>query len=148
MFRQQLHTLKTTPETQSAERRAEARMPRRRTMEHRMNIRVPVRRPVSVSCPCKGGSPHVVDTMTRNLSFDGAHIEHGAADLECGRLIRLELANPHGPITLEALVLRRDADGLGLMFAHYGDAVFERVAALLEPELDKRFGPGHRNRYS
>lgn len=142
MFRQQLHTPKTFAETRSSERSPNVRMARRRSMEHRMNVRVPVRLPVSVSYPCKGDSPRVVDTMTRNLSFDGAHIEHGAVDLERGRLIRLELAVcPHGPITLEALVLRCDADGIGLMFAHYGDAVFEGVAALLEPELDKRFSP-------
>lgn len=114
-------------------------------MEHRMNVRVPLRLPVSLSYACNGDSPRVVDGAIRNLSFDGACIEHGAAGLERGMLVRLALpSNPHGPFTLEALVLRTDAHGLGLMFAHYGDGTFERVAALLAPELDKRFGPRRR----
>ena len=109
-----------------------------------MNIRVPVDLPVTISYAVNGDGPRHMRTTTRNLSFDGALLEAGEQPPEEGRLVRMELpASAAGSIAIDALVLRHDGGGLALVFAHYGEAVFERLAGLLEPELERRFG-GHR----
>ncbi|HKJ22910.1 MAG TPA: PilZ domain-containing protein [Gammaproteobacteria bacterium] len=107
-------------------------------MERRMNPRKPLRLAATVHYPDEGGARRI-QTVTRNLCYEGVFVETLAFAHLQGSIVRVELDTPlHGPIGLDALVLRSRADGLGLMFAYYSTEVFEQLDALLEPEANKR----------
>ena len=113
-------------------------------MEHRMNIRTPVHLPATVYYRGNGGRESY-RAMTRNLSFGGAFIEAGETAPSKGAIVRLALDNAGGgPVVIDALVLRHDALGFGIMFAYYGDEVFQQLASMLQPVLERRYAHGLR----
>lgn len=122
-------------------------------MERRMNARKPLRFPATIRYRSMDASLSM-PTMTRNLSFEGTFLETGEiAQLE-GSIVRVELAAlPSDPITIDALVVHGNRDGIGLMFAYYGNTVFEQLASVLEAEPDPDgggvdSGPGTPMQYS
>lgn len=108
-------------------------------MEHRMNIRMPVSMPATVYYPGNGGHESC-RAMTRNLGFGGACLEAGETPPSKGTIVRLAMDNAGGdPVVIDALVLRNDAEGLGIMFAYYGDDVFQRLASMLQPVSEQHY---------
>lgn len=102
-------------------------------MERRTYIRKPLHLPAVIRYPCKGRSCSF-RTITRDLSFEGAFIDTGDFTLQ-GSIIRMEVeACSAAPLVIDALVVRSDTEGLGLLFAYYSSEVFEQLALLLEPE--------------
>lgn len=110
-------------------------------MEQRMNIRVPTNLPATVHYTGSDGR-RTMHTVIRDLGFGGAFVEAGQMSALKGSIIRVGLGESEQAesINIDALVLRSSDDGVGLMFAYLDDDVFDQLASLLEPELDKRFG--------
>ncbi len=106
-------------------------------MEHRMNIRMPVSLPARVYYPDKGGHGSF-RAVTRDLGFGGAFIEAGENSPAKGSIVRLALTTvPEDPVTIDALVLRSENGGFGVMFAYYSDEVFKQLASVLEPVFER-----------
>lgn len=108
-------------------------------MEHRMNIRMPVSLPVTVYYPGRGGHESCRATI-RDLGFGGAFIEAGETAPTKGTIVRVAMEKASGnPVVIDALVLRDDANGLGIMFAYYGDDVFQQLASVLQPVIEQQY---------
>lgn len=111
----------------------------------RVDFRVPARIPASLTFPPRAQAI-TVQGVTRDIGFGGACIESSDALPQEGMLARLTLEGPRGsPVIIDALVLRSSHNGIGLMFAHYGDDVFRPLVALLQPEFEKYIGFGARS---
>lgn len=107
-------------------------------MEHRMNMRMPVSLSARVYYPDRGGHGSF-QTVTRDLGFGGAFIEAGESSPAKGSIVRLALATAaEDPVTIDALVLRSETGGFGVMFAYYGDDVFKQLTSVLEPAFDQQ----------
>lgn len=112
-------------------------------MTRRMNLRIPVRLPVIVQSPPRADN-NCQHTVTRDMSFGGAFVEQRGAPLHKGGIVRLALEGACGdPLFIDALVLRSDELGAGLMFSHYEHAVFDSLAALLEPDFERYLWGGN-----
>lgn len=111
-------------------------------MEHRLNARIAVRRPVHMEFS-GGGQRSTVGMMTHNVSFGGALVEGAGAVLQKGIIGRLRFeVTPGVVLAIDALVVRADHQGIGLMFTSYGDEVLARLTAMLEPAIYRRYGAG------
>lgn len=105
-------------------------------IESRANLRVPVRLSVTVELPPRI-ERNSVRGVTRDISLSGAFIENSGSVPREGSLARLALETaPGGALVIDAVVLRSNDQGMGLMFAHYGDEIFEPLAALLAPMVE------------
>ncbi len=115
---------------------------------HRMSMRVPISLPVTIEFP-SGTERNTLQAVTSDLSFDGAFILHRAPAPKEGTIARLILKNaPDSPLVIDALVLRSTTHGTGFMFAHYNDELFDGLAALIGPALDRYVAPNiARTRY-
>lgn len=112
-------------------------------MEHRMNSRLCVRLPVTVQISPRMENTRVC-TVTRDVALGGACIENKGLDIQEGAMVRLTLElTPGDRVMIDALVLRSNDQGVGLMFAYYSNEVFDRLAELLEPKTPKRYGHPH-----
>ena len=108
-------------------------------MEHRMNMRIPMYLPVGVNYPVKGGRAGF-RAVSRDLSFGGAFIEIGDTAPSTGAIVRLSFQTPlESSITVDALVLRGEADGFSVMFAYYGDEVFRQLTLVMEPAFERHY---------
>ena len=113
---------------------------RAQQIERRMSVRVPVRLPVIVEFPPRIEN-NCLPGVTCNISFDGASIKNIGPALQEGALARLSLGTaPKDPRAIDALVLRSNVQGIVVMFADYGEEVFDHLATLLKTEFDKYFG--------
>lgn len=110
--------------------------------DSRMNIRVSARVPITVDFPPRADN-NSLRAVTRDIGFSGAFVENSESASREGTLARVTLETAAGdPVTIDALVVRGRDDGMGLMFADYGEEVFHSLAALLRPELEKRIRAG------
>jgi hypothetical protein len=112
--------------------------------DRRINIRIPVNLPVSVRYPDKVGQSGF-RTVMRNLCFGGTFIEARESAPPAGTIVRLSLKIPReDSLILDALALRKDGAGLGIIFAYYSDDTFKKLASILEPSLEHQ--STHRDR--
>jgi hypothetical protein len=114
--------------------------------DSRMSIRVFVRINATIEFPPR------VDTVsvrgvTRDLGLGGVFVELTGVSVKQGALARLTLeAAPSDPLIIDAMVLHSDEQGAVLMFGDYDDDVFSRLAALMQPELEKQYCTSDRHR--
>jgi len=109
--------------------------------KRRMSMRVPISLPVTIEFPL-GTERNTFQAVTSDLSFDGAFILHRASAPKEGTIARVILKNaPENPLVIDALVLRSTTHGTSFMFAHYNDAVFDGLAAMMGPALDRYVAP-------
>ncbi len=95
-------------------------------MEHRWSLRKPYQRPVLLSSPQHG----LVSVRSRDISLGGMYVETGALTLPLNTLVSVEFSLDDSLLRefqLPALVVRRTANGAGLMFT---EAAEEVVTAL------------------
>lgn len=113
-------------------------------MEHRMNVRFPVCLSATVYYAVHGSRKSFC-TVTRDLSFEGAFVAAGQTRPAKGTIVRLALEAAFGDtVMIDALVLRGDGDGFGVMFIYDGDHVSRQLASLLRPALKRRYAYGRR----
>lgn len=108
-------------------------------MEHRMNTRKAMQLPLAIQVlpSLKNNS---IYTVTQDIGLNGACIEKRSLDIQKGVMVRLTLKRaPNDSRIIDALVVRIDNRGAGLMFAYYDSNVFDYLADLLEPNIHQHF---------
>lgn len=104
-------------------------------MEHRMNVRIPLRIEVGIAFP---GAVFITG-HTDDVSFEGMYVRTGETRLPRHSLVQLEFVvhgqRKHRHLRLPALVVRKTANGVGLMFANCEEVVFQTLARLMEHKL-------------
>ena len=100
-----------------------------------MSLRIAVKLKVTIEFPPRHEANRVTG-VTEDLCFDGGFVRHGGKVLPKSTLARVALTDAAGEtIVIDALVLRSSEAGTALLFADYGDVLFERLADLLKSDF-------------
>lgn len=104
-----------------------------------MHVRMPVCLSVIVYAPMNGGRSSFC-AVSRDISFEGAFIEAVPTRPPKGGFVRLSFETAYDdPLIIDALVIRDNADGFGVMFAYNDDKKFQQLISILQPRLKRRF---------
>jgi hypothetical protein len=106
-------------------------------MQHRIDLRLALRLPVMISSYIDPSNRRIIWGRTRDMSFTGMYVEIADTNLPDDRYIDACIVSKVcGEIRISGLVIRHDADGIGILFDDYNTDISQHLGTLMSLYFD------------